>query len=145
MAEKRMVAFDLECVELPDSKMPAYDLLRLGLQEKKDVKQDVACSVRQARFMFTLDVMLEANSKVFYGPYVQGKPGDQFVYLVWGKRDGEQWETIRRLKVPLTDIGVDRIQSAIDQNMSLAMRIIMTNSKGEPITTSLRIEQIEWL
>ncbi|MEJ5223255.1 MAG: DUF5990 family protein [Anaerolineales bacterium] len=145
MTGKQSISFDLECVELPDYRILEYNDLRLGIQEKKEVKQDVACSVRQARFMFALDVEIEGESVRFRGPVVQGTPGDQFVYLVWGKRDGEMWTTIRRLKVPLSNIGVERITRAIETNQPLAMRIVMTNSRGEPISASLKPNQFEWL
>lgn len=145
MSGKKSVSFDLECVELPDHRVLDYNDLRLGIQEKKEVKQDVACSVRQARFMFSLDVEIEGELVKFRGPVVQGTPGDQFVYLVWGARDGELWTTSRRVKVPLSSIETGRISRAIDTNQPLSMRIVMTNNKGEPIAASLKPDQFEWL
>ncbi len=145
MTGKQFVSFDLECVDLPDYRVLEYNDLRLGIQEKKEVRQDVACSVRQARFMFTLEVEIEGDRARFRGPVVQGTPGDQFVYLVWGERDGEAWTTSRRVKVPLSAIEVERITRAIETNQPLAMRIVMTNSKGEPIAASLKPDQFEWL
>ncbi len=141
----RSVAFDIECVDLPDHRQPEYDALRLGIQEKKEVRQDVACSVRQARFMFTLGVTTVEGQSHFRGPQVQGTPGDQFVYLVWGMRDGEAWVTSRRVKIPLSGIDFQRIAQAVSANLPLAMRIVMTNNKGEPIAATLTTDQYEWL
>ncbi len=145
MSEKKGVSFDLECVDLPDYRMPDYNNLRLGIQEKREVKQDVACSMRQARFMFTLEVQIDGDTARFSGPVVQGSPGDQFIYLVWGERDGEEWKTSRRLKVPLSRIEVERILHAIQTNQPLTMRIVMTNNKGEPISGALKSGQWEWV
>lgn len=145
MAEKQWVSFDLECVELPDYRMLDYNNLRLGIQEKREVKQDVSCSVRQARFMFTLEVYIDGDNMRFSGPVVQGSPGDQFIYLVWGERDGEEWKTSRRLKVPLSSVEIGRILHAIQTNQPLAMRILMTNNKGEPIAGVLKPSQWEWV
>lgn len=144
MTARKPVSFDLECIDLPDHRVLEYNDLRLGIQERKEVKQDVACSVRQARFMFTLEVEIEGGTARFRGPVVQGTPDDQFIYLVWGERDGEAWVTSRRVKVPLSSIEIERITRAIETNQPVAMRIVMTNNKGEPIAASLKPDQIEW-
>lgn len=139
------VAFDIECVDLPDHRQREYDALRLGIQEKKEMRQDVACSVRQARFMFTLGVSLKEGFPIFRGSQAQGAPGDQFIYLVWGERDGEVWATSRRVKIPLSNIDPQRIEQAVSANLPLAMRVVMTNNKGEPIVGTLKSDQYEWL
>lgn len=109
---------------------------------------DVPADIIVAYFHFHLVVRLdEATGKPkFKGPFAQGSTGQQFVYLPWGTR-GEtgEWETIRRLKIPLYHLSWQTVDQALESGSSLRTRIRMTDRRGEPAAGTISPEDIEWL
>jgi hypothetical protein len=74
-------------------------------------------------YEFELDVKPDAEKPVFIGVYAQGTPRDRFLYLSWGYIQDDQWQWIRRLKIPLTDITVTLLTEARQQNSIIEGRV----------------------
>ena len=147
MTEKHPVEFELECVDLPATVPPGYRQLRLGIQEKGDVKQDIACPAERACFRFSAYVVLspDTDGATFRGSYVQGKRGAQFIYLSWGEWADKAWRMYRRAKVPLSDLDEACIRNCLREGRPLRARIRASDERGEPVSASLRSDRVEWL
>jgi len=46
------------------------------------------------------------------GAYVHGKPKQRFLYLSWGYKENNHWEWIKRIKIPLSGITWQQIDTA---------------------------------
>jgi len=64
------------------------------------------------RFDFTIEVSLKSNSLAFAGPFVQGPADDRFVYIGVGTFAAQSGPWNRRLKIPLSGIAPQMIESA---------------------------------
>ena len=76
----------------------------------------------------------------FRGPYVQGKPGEQFVYLSWGVvDDAGTFEMFRRAKLKLNTID-PAIVTAARKSGVLVGRLGLTDAKGNPACATVSVE-----
>lgn len=78
------------------------------------------------------------------GPYVQGRPGDRFVYLSWGTvgEDGV-FAMFRRAKLMLSSIDPETLDAGVRAGRLLA-RVRLTDAKGNPTCARLRAPDVEW-
>jgi len=67
---------------------------------------------KDLRFDFTIEVRAKSNSLAFAGPFVQGPADDRFVYIGIGTFAGQIGPLSRRLKIPLSGITPQMINSA---------------------------------
>lgn len=141
MPSKQCVAFEFVCERLPGNAN-----LYLALQEGKDIVQEIPADSDQAVFRFALDVQFnpENDAPNFTGPYAQGTATSRFVYLCWGERRDGVWATVRRAKVPLSDLSAADVRAAIAINQPLRARISMTDTTGQPVAASLKPGQFVW-
>jgi hypothetical protein len=75
------------------------------------------------------------GSPDFGGPFVQGKPGERFIYIDIGKlagQEGPAWE--RRLKVPLRGITTEMVV----QERILQTRVPGTGKDGTPTCATVK-------
>jgi hypothetical protein len=78
------------------------------------------------------------------GPYIQGRPGERFIYLNWGGVDGGGTFTMfRRAKLMLAAIPVDILAAAVESGV-LVGTLSLTDAKGQPLCASVRPPAIEW-
>jgi hypothetical protein len=144
-SNKQVINIEFECIELPAFICANYPQLRLGIQKKQEIKQDVPCTADSIHFHFPLEVTFEGDKVIFSGRYTQGPHDNRFVYLSWGEWKDELWTLHRRAKVMLNGIGRDRVEAAIQENKPIRARIKMTNAKGEPVAAALKSDSVEWL
>ena len=139
------VPFLLQCTDFPTAS-PEYAGLRLGIQAKKEVIEDLPLQAGDRLFEFVVDVSLpEENGAPFYkGDVVQGKRGDQFIYLCWGERKEGEWVLHSRAKVPLNAIPGPLIKQAAAENRVVRAVIQMTDDRGNPAAASLREDRVSW-
>ena len=80
---------------------------------------------RDLQFNFSITVKnADPASPDFSGPFVQGPPGERFIYIDIGTAAGQfgtPWS--RRLKIPLKDIQIEKADS-----LSVASGLIMVTS-----------------
>jgi uncharacterized protein DUF5990 len=78
------------------------------------------------------------------GPYIQGPPGERFIYLSWGTVDGaDRFSLFRRAKLCLDAVPPPVIESAADLGL-LVGRLGLTDHKGNPLCAAVRPPLIEW-
>ena len=81
----------------------------------------------------------------FGGPFVQGKPGDRFLYVDIGKYAGQRNTTwARRMKVPLGNITWALIEQAAKSGKAIETRIPGTSKDGGPTAASTAKLQSAW-
>src|SRR5215218_8545518 len=80
--------------------------------------------------VFTFEVTSTGSD--FRGPYVHGRPGERFLYLVWEREE----QTFRRAKLMLTaDLAAQEALTGI-----LSLR----GADGSPVCASVRPPAITW-
>jgi Family of unknown function (DUF5990) len=78
------------------------------------------------------------------GPYIQGRPGERFIYLSWVTMDDTGTLTLfRRAKLMFDAIEADVIGAAVRSGQLLA-RLRLTDAKKHPLCAAVRPPLIEW-
>ena len=77
------------------------------------------------------------------GPYVQGGPGQRFIYLSWGTLDDAGFHMFRRAKLLLTDVPA-AVLAAAQRSGTLVARLGLTDAKGNPTCASVKPPAVEW-
>jgi len=146
MASKQALDLELVCREMPSQVPPSLRELRLGVQAKQEVRQEVICPVDQAVFSFPVQVSFDAQSGApnFSGEYVHGPRGGRFIYLCWGERLNGQWQGVRRAKLPLQTVKRGLVEAALATGRPLRALIRATDAKGLPAAASLKPDAYEW-
>ena len=134
------------CAGLPGIAKPAYEAVHVGVQRKREVAGLVAGDAPEACWDLQVEVVPGRDGGLdFRGPWVQGKPGERFVYLSWGEvgEDGA-FSMFRRAKIWLGTIGEERLRQAIASSAVVEGRLPLTDSRGGPLCASVRPPTIEW-
>ena len=91
---------------------------------------------------WTIDCQVDGSD--IRGPYIQGRPGDRFIYLNWRSvDDGGNMEMFRRAKLMLADVPAAVLDEAAASGL-LVGRLGLTDGKGQPLCASVRPPQIGW-
>jgi hypothetical protein len=78
------------------------------------------------------------------GPYVQGRPGDRFIYLSWGTVDEAGTFTMfRRAKLMLDAIPAKTLNAATRTGL-LVGRLGLTDARGNPLCARVVPPAITW-
>ena len=134
------VAIVLRCHDIP-----ANTALRLGVPRGTVVIDDVPADGDEITFSFSVTVRPRAGGIDFVGPFVQGRPGERFVYLCWGTRDDAgAWETVMRAKIPLAGITPVLAEKALRSAHAVKATLEMTNARGGPVCASYPPDRITW-
>jgi hypothetical protein len=81
----------------------------------------------------------------FYGPYVQGRRGDRFVYLSWGTVDDDgTFAMFRRAKLMLDAVDPSVIAAARRPAAHLVGRLGLSGGDGSPRCAAVRPPGIDW-
>jgi hypothetical protein len=150
MSKGREVEFEIECYDFPCAALSPYAHLRLGIQERGEVRQDVTCTPCPAegmRFRFRLEAIIDPASGrlMLRGGYAQGPRDARFIYLCWGAWGDGGWQHYRRAKVPLSGLDLAAIERATSAGQPIRARIRMTDARGELVAATLKSEQVQWL
>jgi hypothetical protein len=133
--------------------LPATDGLRLGIQKRQEVIEDIPSATPEVTFAVPISVKSsiqqggtpEAENMAaldFAGPFVQGKVGERFIYLCWGTRQGEHWQTALRAKFPLRYLSEKQVSDALETGQPFRVSIDMTDAKGKPVCATIRSENL---
>ena len=136
------------CHTLPHSGSTLPTCKRLGIQEGKEVVQDVPIEDQdEIQFQFSLqaEAAPEGEMVIFKGKVVQGPRSAPFIYLCWGDRSEGAWVQCGRAKIPLGAIPSRQIQKALDNGSALRARIGMTDSRGNPAFATLKADHVAWI
>ncbi|MFJ6570498.1 DUF5990 family protein [Streptomyces sp. NPDC091292] len=78
------------------------------------------------------------------GPYIQGRPGDRFIYLSWGTVDAAGAFTMfRRAKIMLNGVPAG-VLAAAAKDGRLVGRLGLTDLKGNPLCARVVPPHITW-
>ncbi|MDT9700884.1 DUF5990 family protein [Streptomyces sp. P17] len=78
------------------------------------------------------------------GPYVQGRPGERFIYLSWGTVDEAGTFTMfRRAKLMLDAVPTEILDAAVRDGL-LAGRLGLTDGRGMPLCARVVPPRITW-
>ena len=146
MKGNHTIAILLHCTELPGASFEGRTAVRLGVQQGREVVQDVPADAETAAFSCPMRV--ERNPQTgkpgFFGPFAQGRPEERFIYLSWGVREGAVWNMFRRAKIRLTDIGWPAIEQALAAGKPLEATLRLTDRHGGPLCGTVTGEYIAW-
>lgn len=146
MPTPQTVDFELICVDFPDPEFCGHAAIRLGIQERRTVQQQVLCPTDQATFSFSLQAIPVAaeDTVIWRGSYAQGTVQERFVYLCWeGEVDGV-WQIFRRAKIPLRNIPATLVEEVLREPRPIQARIQMRTAKGEPVAATLKPNFCVW-
>ena len=80
---------------------------------------------------WTIDCQVDGSD--VRGPYIQGRPGDRFIYLNWvSVDDGGDMEMFRRAKLVLADVPAAVLDAAAVSGL-LVGRLGLTDGNGQPL------------
>jgi hypothetical protein len=119
--------------------------LHVGVQRGEQVQQLQPADAASVKFTFGIVLREpdEAGGAVdFRSPFVHGKPGDRFFYLVW--LDGAGAAAAHRLgrtKLMLADVPKGLITP---KTGTLEAYLPLTDAKGGPVLAAVRPPQVNW-
>lgn len=135
--DTQQLTLEWTCVDLPVC-LPGT---RVGLQRGKEEVVE-AQSLTEGSLHFRFEVTVKPEVQDFAGPFVQGKRGERFVYLVW--RDG--FQSMGRSKIGLnTTLPWELVESALTEGKPLTATIRLSDAKGRPAFASLKPEMVQWM
>ncbi|MEO9138038.1 MAG: DUF5990 family protein [Jatrophihabitans sp.] len=118
-----------------------YDNIRVGVQRRNNPREWLDLQPGDAEAVtweFDATVTERHGGLDVLGPYVQGGPGQRFIYLSWGTvTTAGEFEMFRRAKLLIADID-ESVLRAADKSGLLIGRTGLTDAKGKPICARLR-------
>jgi len=127
----------------PGHNFPGYSDIRVGMQTRRRPPELLDVQPADAAHV-TWTVSCQVDGSDIRGHYIQGRPGDRFVYLNWGGIDSSgQMQMFRRAKLMLADVPADVLKAAVKSGL-LVGRLGLTDAKGQPTCASVRPPQIQW-
>jgi len=140
----RIVGTDLPGRDCPPGhNFPGYANVHVGMQTKRRPPELLDLQPGDAaQATWTIDC--EVNGSDVRGPYIQGRPGERFIYLNWGSVDGDgRMDMFRRAKLMLADVPDDVLAKAATKGV-LVGRLGLSDAKGQPLCAAVRPPAIEW-
>jgi hypothetical protein len=115
-------------VRIVGTDLPRLPGVTVGMQRGRDTVHAVDSAAASAVFEVEVDV----RGDDFRGPYVHGRPGERFLYLVW-ERDGEMFGRAKLMLTP--DLAA---HDAVTGTLAL------TDARGGPLCAAVRPPVISW-
>jgi hypothetical protein len=140
----RVIGTDLPGRDCPQGhNFPGYSNVHVGMQTKRRPPELLNLQPGDAtEVSWAIDC--EINGSDVRGPYIQGRPGDRFIYLNWGSLDGDgRMDMFRRAKLMLDAVPTDVLTKAAESGV-LVGRLGLTDAKGQPLCAAVRPPAIDW-
>lgn len=129
-------------VSLPPPLLEGHAVL-VGMQRGRDVVAPRPVAGETMTFDAALDVVITPDGVDYRGPWVQGKKGDRFLYLCWGRDTPHGFEGFRRAKLMLGALDPAEMASASDGSV-LEGRLPLVDARGGPVCAAVRPPTIRW-
>ena len=130
-----------------DENFPGYDNIHVGIQRRNrpnDVIDLYAGDSPAAVWTFDATVVAASPGPDIRGPFIQGGPGQRFIYLSWGTVDSDStFIMFRRAKLVLADIDTEIIAAA-EHSGTLTARLGLTDAKGHPVCARVKPPAVQW-
>ncbi len=111
----------------------------IGVQRGTEVEQIAPATETAA---FDVEVKLVDDGGDFRGPYVHGRRGDRFLYLVWGRvTPTATFDRFARSKVMLNDVPPDLRRPTRDRRLVCT---VQASRSGAPASGRLRPGEVSW-
>jgi hypothetical protein len=115
-------------VRIVGTDLPRLPGVTVGMQRGRDTVHAVDSAAASAVFEVEVDV----RGDDFRGPYVHGRPGERFLYLVW-ERDGEMFGRAKLMLTP--DLAA---------HDAMTGTLALTDARGGPLCAAVRPPVIKW-
>jgi hypothetical protein len=140
----RIIGTDLPGRDCPSGhNFPGYSNVHIGMQTKRRPPELLNLQPGDATTV-TWTIDCEVNGPDVRGPYIQGGPGDRFIYLNWGSVDGDgRMDMFRRAKLMLDGVPESVLAKAAKSGV-LVGRLALTDVKGQPLCAAVRPPMIGW-
>ena len=125
--------------DLPGRRFSEYEDVRVGVQRGRDSEQFVPGDAPEAVFELSLTPVAPGEAR---GPFVQGRRGERFLYLVWAS--GPERTMFRRLKLMLGDVPAEAWEAAQRPGHRLGARLGLTDSCGGPLCARVVPPRVAW-
>ncbi|MGQ0519683.1 MAG: DUF5990 family protein [Actinomycetota bacterium] len=116
-----------------------YDDVRIGVQRGRDVDQLAPGDAASVVLNLDLRPVEEREAR---GPYVHGRRGERFLYLVWVA--GDDRIMFRRAKLMLNDIPESAWEEAQAPGRILEGTLALTDARGGPLCARVRPGVVSW-
>ena len=129
---------------LPGRTFESHTNVHVGVQRGDEVVQVQPGDAPSVRFTFGIVLReLEDGGLDFRSPFVHGKPGDRFFYLVWAEVDERSGEATMFARVKLMLAAVPKGLLTM-KTTSLEAYLPLTTADGKLVTASVRPPGIDW-
>lgn len=137
---EKTISIQLVCSHFPGTRFVDKEPIYVGVQKKTDIVDEVPGDVQQATFTIPVQTKMGKDGNPDYrGPYVQGRAGDRFIYLVWFEYKGSAKERFRRAKIKLNHLTWEHLQEDL-----IEARLTMTDQTGCPVCATVPEGLIHW-
>lgn len=127
---------------------PGYENIHVAVQRRErpaELLDPVAADAATATWTLECTTTVTPAGIDVKGRYVQGRPGERFIYLNWIADDPVSGGSamFRRAKLWLDAVPADVLTAAVGSGL-LVGRLGLTDAKGDPRCASVRPPQIVW-
>ena len=127
---------------LPGASADGHDNVHVGLQRGTEVVQVQPADGASVKFSFGIVLRETDDGAVdFRSPFVHGKPGDRFFYLVWGTVGDGGFEGFGRIKLMLAALPKGLVTM---KTSTLEAYLPLTKPDGALVYASVRPPAIDW-
>lgn len=121
----------------------AYSNIHVGVQ-RKNRPHELLDPQRGDADTVTWTVECTVVDADIRGPYIQGRPGERFLYLSWVTvDDAAAFTMFRRAKLMLADVPAETLAAATESGV-LEARLGLTDSTGNPLCAGVKPPVIRW-
>jgi hypothetical protein len=128
---------------LPGRSFAGHTNVHIGVQRGQEVVQAQPADATSVKFTFGIVLRETDDGGIdFRSPFVHGKPGDRFFYLVWGNvMDDGAFSRFGRVKLMLAAVPRGLVTA---KTASLEAYLGLTDPKGGPVSAAVRPPAINW-
>jgi hypothetical protein len=136
--------FDLPGAQFCDRDGAVFEGVHVGVQVGREPFNLVSGDAESARWELEIDIVRGGDGEFdFKGPAVQGRRGDRFLYLTWGRVHDGIFDMFRRAKLMLSAVDPQLLASAAE-GRSLVGTVRLTDARGGPRCARVDEPDLVW-
>lgn len=121
----------------------AYSNVHVGVQ-RKNRPRELLDPQRGDADTVSWTVECTVDGTDIRGPYIQGRPGERFLYLSWVTVDNAgAFGMFRRAKLMLADVPAGILAAATESGV-LEARLGLTDATGNPLCARVKPPLVDW-
>ena len=126
---------------------PGYREIHVGIQRRNRPTELLGLAPGDAgsvTWVIEAAVTISGATPDLRGPYIQGGPGQRFIYLSWVTMGpGTGFNMFRRAKLMLSDLDPETLAAA-ERAGRLNARVVLSDEHGTPVCGRVRPPAVEW-